>query len=98
MNSLKSKNKVAVLGFSFKADTNDTRESSAIDICRNLLIEGELSIYDPEVQFDRILDDLNEVKQNKERLEVKISKQYQYEVIRTLMLLLFLLSGRSFII
>ena len=32
--------KIAILGFSFKADTNDTRESSAIKICKNLLEEG----------------------------------------------------------
>ena len=42
--------KLAIFGFSFKANTNDTRESSAIKICRNLLEEGaELSIYDPKV-------------------------------------------------
>ncbi len=52
--------KIAILGFSFKANTNDTRESSAIDICKNLLIEGaHLSIYDPEVEFSRIEMDLN---------------------------------------
>ena len=42
--------KIAVLGFSFKANTNDTRESPAIEICMNLLEEGaSLSIHDPKV-------------------------------------------------
>ena len=31
---------LAVLGFAFKADTNDTREAPAIRICRDLLEEG----------------------------------------------------------
>ncbi len=42
--------KIVVLGFSFKANTNDTRESPAINICQELLIEGgNLFIYDPKV-------------------------------------------------
>ena len=32
--------KITVLGFSFKANTNDTRESPSIEICKNLLEEG----------------------------------------------------------
>ena len=42
--------RIAVLGFSFKADTNDTRESPAIGICRDLLHDGAtLLIHDPRV-------------------------------------------------
>ena len=42
--------KVAVLGFAFKADTDDTRESPAIPICRELLHDGaSLRIHDPRV-------------------------------------------------
>ncbi len=42
--------KIAILGFSFKADTNDTRESPAIDISKYLLEEGaKLAIFDPKV-------------------------------------------------
>jgi UDPglucose 6-dehydrogenase len=45
-----SDKKIAVLGFAFKKDTNDTRESAAIYICRDLLEEqATLSIYDPKV-------------------------------------------------
>ena len=32
--------RIAVLGFAFKADTGDTRESPAIDICGTLLAEN----------------------------------------------------------
>jgi len=44
--------KVAVLGLAFKKDTNDFRESAAIDICRQLLAAGlEVVTYDPQVVF-----------------------------------------------
>ena len=47
--------KIAVLGFSFKENTNDTRESPAIAICRNLINEGAyLSINDEKVTEEDI--------------------------------------------
>ena len=50
---------IAILGFSFKANTNDTRESPAIRISSDLLEEGAiLSIYDPKVSIERIEEDL----------------------------------------
>ncbi|MAO02032.1 MAG: UDP-glucose 6-dehydrogenase [Flavobacteriales bacterium] len=56
-----SEKKVAILGFSFKANTNDTRESAAIQICRDLLAEGaELLIHDPKVIEKQIELDLGE--------------------------------------
>ena len=52
--------KISILGFSFKANTNDTRESPAIRICKNLLLEGcYLSIYDPQVKSEVIENDLD---------------------------------------
>ena len=51
--------KIAVLGFAFKANTNDTRESPAINICKELLQEGaNLYIYDPQVNKKQIGMDL----------------------------------------
>jgi UDPglucose 6-dehydrogenase len=45
--------RIAVLGFAFKADTNDTRESPAIGICQDLLHDGAiLSIHDPRVDLE----------------------------------------------
>lgn len=40
--------KIAVLGFAFKKDTGDTRETPAIDVCLGLVGDkARLSIYDP---------------------------------------------------
>ena len=51
--------KLVILGFAFKANTNDTRESAAITICKNLLDEGaNLLIYDPKVNTSQIENDL----------------------------------------
>ena len=50
---------IAVLGFAFKANTNDTRESPAISICRDLLNEGAvLNIHDPKVDPKLIIQNL----------------------------------------
>ena len=47
-----TKGKVAVLGLAFKKDTNDFRESAALDICRQFLAAGlEVVSYDPRVDF-----------------------------------------------
>ena len=52
--------RVTLLGFAFKADTNDTREAPAIRIARDLLEEGaQLAIYDPKVESEQIARDLN---------------------------------------
>ena len=51
---------IALLGFAFKANTNDTRESPSIEIGKNLLEEGAiLKIYDPKVNKIQIERDLN---------------------------------------
>jgi len=57
--------KIAILGFSFKANTNDTRESPAIRIASDLLEEGAiLSIFDPKVSFERIQEDFKNIESN----------------------------------
>ncbi len=54
-----SEKKIIILGFAFKANTNDTRESAAIKICKDLLEEGaELVIHDPKVNPLQIEIDL----------------------------------------
>ena len=53
--------RLAILGFAFKADTNDTREAPAIRICRDLLEEGaQLAIHDPKVAAHQIARDLQQ--------------------------------------
>lgn len=51
--------KIGVLGFAFKKDTNDTRESAAIYVVRDLLMENaHVAIYDPKVPEKTIRADL----------------------------------------
>lgn len=51
--------KIAVLGFAFKKDTNDTRESAAIAVCRDLLAEqARVVVYDPKVPAHEIKADI----------------------------------------
>ncbi len=51
--------RIGILGFAFKKDTNDTRESAAIQVCRDLLHErAHLAIYDPQVGEKSIHQDL----------------------------------------
>ena len=50
---------LAILGFAFKANTNDTREAPAIRIAKDLLEEGaQLAIHDPKVDSEQIARDL----------------------------------------
>jgi UDPglucose 6-dehydrogenase len=54
-----SDKKIAIWGFAFKKDTNDTRESAAIYVCKGLLEEqARLSIYDPKVSKAQIYREL----------------------------------------
>ena len=65
--------KIAILGFAFKANTNDTRESAAIQICKNLIDEGAtLHIHDPKVEVKQIAKDLNKepIKRNPSNFEL----------------------------
>ena len=51
--------KVAVFGFAFKKDTNDTRESAAIYVVRDLLMEqARVTVHDPKVPLAQIREDL----------------------------------------
>ena len=50
---------IAIWGWAFKKDTNDSRESAAIRVCRDLLREhARLFIYDPRVSEAKIREDL----------------------------------------
>ena len=61
--------RLAIFGFAFKEDTNDTRESPAIDICKLFLNErANLAIYDPKVSHKQILADLG-VEEGDPRIE-----------------------------
>lgn len=46
--------KICILGFAFKKNTGDTRESAAISVAKHLMDEGaKLSIYDPKVNIEQ---------------------------------------------
>eukprot|EP00048_Salpingoeca_helianthica_P014090 m.215329 g.215329 ORF g.215329 m.215329 type:complete len:465 (+) comp15589_c6_seq1:328-1722(+) len=54
--------KIAILGFAFKKNTGDTRESASIYVSKLLLEEGaHLYIYDPKVKEDQVFEDLHYV-------------------------------------
>jgi len=58
-NTVSSK-KIVILGFSYKPNTNDTRESAAIYVAKDLLSNGAtLLINDPQVSPEQIGEDLN---------------------------------------
>ena len=61
-----SDKRLTIFGFSFKANTNDTRESPSINISKYLLEEGaKLSVYDPKVIEKQILSEFKNIKHNK---------------------------------
>lgn len=70
--------KIAFLGWAFKKDTNDTRESAAIKVADNLLSEqANISVYDPKVVEERIyadLDYLNSRSPEENKSLLKVSK------------------------
>lgn len=52
--------KIAMLGWAFKKDTNDTRESAAIYVADHLLNEqAQVSVFDPKVPSQKVFSDLN---------------------------------------
>ena len=52
--------KIAFLGWAFKKDTNDTRESAAIYVADDLINEqAKIAVYDPKVSQDKMLTDIN---------------------------------------
>jgi UDPglucose 6-dehydrogenase len=52
--------KISILGWAFKKDTNDTRESAAIYVADYLLNEqAELWVYDPKVKAEQVYADLD---------------------------------------
>lgn len=50
--------KIAVLGFAFKKDTGDVRETPAITVCNMLLQDGAIvTVYDPKVKKEDALSE-----------------------------------------
>ncbi len=63
---------IGILGFAFKKDTNDTRETAAISVCRDLLAEGaKVYVYDPRVSEEQIREDVLGKAENPNLIVVK---------------------------
>jgi UDPglucose 6-dehydrogenase len=68
--------RIAVFGFAFKKDTNDTRESAAINVVRDLLAEhANVVVYDPKVPAAEIISDVLGKGQTNARLTVVSSAE-----------------------
>ena len=81
--------RLAILGYAFKKDTNDARESPAIGICRRLLEEkANLAIYDPRVTQESIISSLGiSAKEASERIEFCTSAEAACEQAHAIALL-----------
>ena len=65
--------KIAVLGFAYKKDTGDTRESAAITVVGQLIAENaRIAIYDPKVDAEQIVRDLR-VEHSAETVNERVS-------------------------
>lgn len=69
--------RIAVLGFAGKKDTDDTRDSPAIDVVRDLLAEkADVAIYDPQVPEAQITHDVLGTGAESPRLTVSPSAEH----------------------
>ena len=74
--------KIAFLGWAFKKDTNDTRESAAIYVADDLINEqAKISVYDPKVPRNKILSDLDylETRNSSENANAIVSFNNAYD-------------------
>ena len=67
---------IGILGFAFKKDTNDTRETAAIAVCRDLLAEGaRVVVYDPQVSEEQIRTDVLGTASNSNLIVVRSAQE-----------------------
>ena len=65
--------KVLILGWAFKKDTNDSRESASIYISYEFLQRGyEIAVYDPKIIKTRVIKDLLELNNLKKNISVEV--------------------------
>lgn len=73
--------KITLLGWAFKKDTNDTRESPAISVATDLILEqAKVVVYDPKVQETQIKLDLINL-DKKELSSIQVAKD-SYEACK----------------
>tara|TARA_A100001015_G_scaffold320199_1_gene445729 strand:+ start:131 stop:1540 length:1410 start_codon:yes stop_codon:yes gene_type:complete len=75
INKNKEESVVAILGWAFKKDTNDSRESASIYLAKKILEQNiKINVYDPRVKESRIIEDLSTFFQ-KNNIDEKKMKQ-----------------------
>lgn len=69
--------KITFLGWAFKKDTNDTRESAAIYVADDLINEqAKIAVFDPKVEYQQVLSDLNYLESRKDEENKKHVTSY----------------------
>ena len=72
--------KIAFMGWAFKKDTNDTRESAAIYVADELLQDrAEIHVYDPQVTAEQVYADLEYLQAHR---RTDSGNSTQFEAIR----------------
>ncbi|GAB4163843.1 MAG: nucleotide sugar dehydrogenase [Winogradskyella sp.] len=77
--------KIAMLGWAFKKDTNDTRESAAIYVADHLLSEqANIAVYDPKVPSNKVYADLNYLQTRSENENKALVETFEdpYEAVK----------------
>lgn len=70
--------KITFLGWAFKKDTNDTRESAAIYVADDLINEqAKIAVYDPKVSYNQVISDLNYLESRKPEKNEKFIKSFE---------------------
>jgi UDPglucose 6-dehydrogenase len=74
--------KIAFLGWAFKKDTNDTRESAAIYVAEHLIEDGaEIHVYDPKVSESTIFADMRYLWELSGLTEQKITSKLKQIIV-----------------
>ena len=76
-----TRKKISLLGWAFKKNTNDSRESSAIYVANYLLSKGaEVHVYDPQVPREQMVKNLRDLGNDSvDRLHVHLSYEAAIE-------------------
>lgn len=70
--------KITFLGWAFKKDTNDTRESAAIYVANDLINEqANIAVFDPKVEHNQVLSDLNYLESRKAEANAESITSYE---------------------
>ena len=74
-NEYRKNKKITILGWAFKANTNDSRESASIAVVKNLLINNfNVEIYDPLIKIEQIIKDIENNNIGDSILKIMVSK------------------------